>query len=371
MSERDDILALMSHIETWVQELGFNGFGISTIKLDEAAREHQAWLDQGYHGGMAWLQENSTLRYHPDKLVEGTATIVSVRLNYLNEDLPLVPRLKEGNKAYVAAYAQGRDYHKLMRKRLAQLGKRISDYVLEHALHPAPNTRAFVDSAPVLERPIAEQAGLGWTGKHTLILNEHEGSWFFLGELFTNLPLPPTPYQAENHCGDCEACLQICPTDAFPAPYTLDASRCISYLTIEHKGAIPVEFREPMGNRIFGCDDCQIICPWNKFAKHTEESDFRPRAHLDNAELLDLFAWSEEAFLKHTEGSAIRRTGYENWQRNVAVALGNAPQDLRIIEALEARRPHSSAMVQEHIDWALMRQRSGTRRKRKIRRPSA
>lgn len=358
--------SLMAHINDWVRELGFADFGVTDTDFSAEKPRFEAWLNNGYHADMAWIKENTELRFSPNKLLEGCTRILSVRMNYLPESSPPIEQLKRSEKAYISRYALGRDYHKLMRKRLATLGKRIEQFANEHKLVEAPHSRAFVDSAPVLERPIAEKAGTGWIGKHTLLLTEDQGSWFFLGELMTNIPLPPSNTRKENKCGDCKACLQICPTDAFPKPYVLDAGRCISYLTIEHKGAIPEEFREPMGNRIFGCDDCQLICPWNKVPTHTKENDFQPRHNLNDSDLIDLFNWTEEAFLKNTEGSAIRRTGYENWLRNIAIGLGNANSDEAIQQTLAARRETVSPMVQEHIDWALERQRNPRRRKRKI-----
>lgn len=359
---------LMQQIGIWVEELGFAEFGVSDIDLSANKNALINWLEQGHHGDMDWLSENIDFRLQPEKLVEGTCRIISVRLNYLPEDTAPVANLKNSTKAYISRYALGRDYHKLMRKRLAKLGKKIETFAHEHQLHQAPISRAFVDSAPVLERPIAEKAGLGWTGKHTLVLNAEQGSWFFLGELFTNIPLPLTTEAKANQCGDCKACMQICPTDAFPSEYELDARRCISYLTIEYDGVIPEEFREPIGNRIFGCDDCQLICPWNKVPTHTKEHDFQPRHQLSDIDLIELFNWSEETFLKRTEGSAIRRTGHQNWLRNIAIALGNAEKDIRIIETLKQKREHASALLIEHIDWAIERQLSSRRRKRKIKR---
>lgn len=356
----------MQHLNIWVKELGFAEFGICDVDLSKEKDALEKWLAKGANGEMKWLADNTDLRLSPQSLVSGTARIISVRLNYLPEDTAPIGNLKQSRLAYVSRYALGRDYHKLMRKRLAKLGKKIENFAREHDVIEQPNTRAFVDSAPVLERPIAEKAGLGWVGKHTLLLNQEQGSWFFLGELFTNIPLPITVSKKQNRCGDCQACLHICPTDAFPNPYELDARRCISYLTIEFDGVIPEEFREPIGNRIFGCDDCQLICPWNKAPTHTKEQDFQPRHQLNNIDLIKLFNWSEEEFLHNTEGSAIRRTGYNNWLRNIAIALGNADKDLRIVEALKAKSGHVNSIVQEHIDWALMRQASTRRRKRKI-----
>ncbi len=361
---------LMNHIATWVEELGFHDFGITDIDLSAERDAYQQWIENEYHGDMQWLSENREKRLSPSALIEDTCRIISVRLNYLPENTQKVKTLKDASRAYISRYALGRDYHKVVRKRLAKLGKKIEAFAATHALHPQPFSRAFVDSAPVLERPLAQKAGLGWTGKHTLILNKDEGSWFFLGELFTNLPLPTNAKVAENECGDCKACMQVCPTDAFPKPYVLDARRCISYLTIEYKGVIPLEFREPIGNRVFGCDDCQVICPWNRLAKHSAETDFQPRHGLQNAEILDLFHWREEDFLRNTEGSAIRRAGFESWRRNLAIALGNAPRDLRIVNALEQALTNASPIVAEHIKWALERQHSNKRRVRKIKNPA-
>lgn len=362
-----DYRQLALDIKQWGRELGFQAVGITDTDLREDEQRLKAWLAKGYHGTMDWFNAHGDKRSRPAELVPGTVRVISVRMNYLPEDTRQIDILKDSNKAYISRYALGRDYHKLIRKRLARLAKTI-----EAALPPDMVTgqqRPFVDSAPVMERPLADKAGLGWTGKHTLILNSEAGSWFFLGELFTYLPLPVDEPEQPNRCGDCTACLQVCPTDAFPEPYTLDARRCISYLTIEHAGPIPEEFREPMGNRVFGCDDCQAICPWNKFAHYTNEDDFKPRHSLDQQELLTLFQWSEAQFLRYTEGSAIRRAGYERWLRNLAVGLGNAPSSPDIVAALEARRPEASTLVREHIDWALAQQaRPGRRRTRKIRR---
>ena len=362
-----DYRQLALDIKQWGRELGFQAVGITDTDLREDEQRLKAWLAKGYHGTMDWFNAHGDKRSRPAELVPGTVRVISVRMNYLPEDTRQIDILKDSNKAYISRYALGRDYHKLIRKRLARLAKTI-----EAALPPDMVTgqqRPFVDSAPVMERPLADKAGLGWTGKHTLILNSEAGSWFFLGELFTYLPLPVDEPEQPNRCGDCTACLQVCPTDAFPEPYTLDARRCISYLTIEHAGPIPEEFREPMGNRVFGCDDCQAICPWNKFAHYTNEDDFKPRHSLDQQELLTLFQWSEAQFLRYTEGSAIRRAGYERWLRNLAVGLGNAPSSPDIVAALEARRPEASTLVREHIDWALAQQaRPRRRRTRKIRR---
>lgn len=339
---------LARQINLWASELGFQQCSIVDPDLTLDYQRLQHWLEQGYHGQMGYLENHGDLRQSPYKLVPGSCRIISVRMDYLPPDTQAIKILNSPDKAYIARYTLGRDYHKTLRKRLSQLGDKIRSQCNELGF------RAFVDSAPLMERPIAEQAGLGWVGKHTLILNRHAGSWFFLGELLINLPLPVHEHgAAQKHCGRCTACLDICPTQAFPRPYVLDARRCISYLTIEHKGTIAEELRPLMGNRIFGCDDCQLICPWNRFARHTKESDFHPRHNLDNISLLELFNWDEAAFLKRTEGSAIRRTGYEGWQRNLAIALGNSRGGATIIAALKQKRPACSPMVQEHIDWAI------------------
>jgi len=359
---------LAADIKVWGRELGFQQVGITDIDLGDAEARLQAWLAKGYHGSMEWLTAHDNKRSRPADLVPGTVRVISVRMDYLPGDTEQIKTLKDPTKAYVSRYTLGRDYHKLIRKRLSTLAKQIDDalpanYPKEHEWL----NRAFVDSAPVMERPLAEKAGLGWQGKHTLIINSSAGSWFFLGEIFTFLPLPIDQPDQINQCGECTACLKVCPTNAFTAPYELDARRCISYLTIENKGAIPLEFREPIGNRVFGCDDCQAICPWNKYAQFTQETDFLPRHGLANSDLVTLFNWTEAEYLANTEGSAIRRIGYEGWLRNLAVGLGNAPSDVRIIEALESKRESVSPLIQEHIDWALTQQaKVNYRRKRKI-----
>lgn len=361
-----DLNQLAADIKHWGRELGFQQLGITDINLDEAENRLQEWLAKGYHGSMEWLAAHGNKRSRPAELLPATVRVISVRMDYLPGDTQQIQILKDPTKAYVSRYALGRDYHKLIRKRLSQLAQQI-DNALPDDYPLKGQNRAFVDSAPVMERPLAEKAGLGWTGKHTLIINNHAGSWFFLGEIFTFIPLPIDTPEQPNQCGECTSCLKVCPTDAFPKPYELDARRCISYLTIENKGAIPEEFREPMGNRVFGCDDCQAICPWNKYAQFTGEKDFLPRHGLADSDLLDLFMWSETEFLARTEGSAIRRIGYEGWLRNIAVGLGNAPSDELIITALKSRRETCSDLVKEHIDWALVQQQNpNRRRKRKI-----
>lgn len=344
-----DLAALAQSIKDWGRELGFQQVGITDVQLGEHEAHLQRWLDAGYQGEMDYMAAHGSKRSHPDELVPGTLRVVSLRMDYLPGDTQMAQRLGEPEKAYVSRYALGRDYHKLIRKRLQQLAERIQQQIGPFGY------RAFVDSAPVLEKAIAEQAGLGWIGKNTLVLNRKAGSYFFLGELFVDLPLPVDPPHASEHCGRCTACMDICPTAAFVGPYVLDARRCISYLTIELKGSIPEELRAPIGNRVFGCDDCQMVCPWNRFAKPTDQSDFQPRHSLDNAELAELFGWSEEEFLGRTEGSPLRRAGYERWLRNLAVGLGNAPSSIPVLEALKARREHPSELVREHVEWALAR----------------
>lgn len=346
-----DQASLVEQIRQLGHELGFQQIGITHTRLEQAGTRLQQWLDRDYHGAMDWMAAHGDKRWRPEKLVPGTVTVICVRMNYLPPESGILATLRDGEQAYLSRYALGRDYHKLVRKRLATLADRIEQL----CGHPVVQ-RPFVDSAPVMEKPLAEQAGLGWIGKNTLLLNREAGSWFFLGELYTSLPLPPDEPTPEQQCGQCRACTKICPTDAFPEPYVLDARRCISYLTIEHKGSIPLEFRQPMGNRVFGCDDCQIVCPWNRFAKTTEEPDFRPRHKLDNSALADLFSWSEEQFLANTAGSPIRRIGYQRWLRNLAIGLGNAPYSPTVVQALSARLDSASELVREHIAWALDQQ---------------
>lgn len=306
------------------------------------------WLAKGFHGEMDYMARHGATRARPKELLPGTAGIISVRLDYLPAAAPAWDTLADPERAYVSRYALGRDYHKVMRARLLKLAERIAAEIGPFQARP------FSDSAPVLEVALARRAGLGWRGKHSLLL-DRRGSWFFLGELFTDLPFPPDASDAA-HCGDCRACLDICPTAAIVAPYEVDARRCISYLTIEHAGAIPRELRPLLGNRIYGCDDCQLACPWNRFARLGAEADFQPRHGLDSASLVELFAWSEAEFLARLEGSAIRRIGHERWLRNIAVALGNAPRSSVAIGALEARLDHPSALLREHLQWALSRQ---------------
>lgn len=341
-----DMAALASDIKRWGAELGFQQTGITDTQLDEAEAHLISWLKADRHGEMAYMASHGHKRSRPDLLQPGTTRIISVRMDYLPPaaaDAHAV--LNDTQLGYISRYALGRDYHKVLRKRLQKLAERISA-----AIGPF-NYRAFTDSAPVLEKALAQKAGLGWIGKHTNLLNQKAGSWFFLGELYTDLPLPVDSV-AENHCGTCQACIDVCPTQAIIGPYQLDARRCISYHTIELRGAIPLEFRRLIGNRVYGCDDCQLVCPWNRFARPSGEPDFMPRTGLDAPQLIELFAWSETEFLQRTEGSAIRRIGYECWLRNVAVGLGNAPTSAQVIAALQARLDHPSALVREHVQWA-------------------
>jgi epoxyqueuosine reductase len=346
----EKMFALATQIKLWGQELGFQQVGITDTNLAQAESHLTNWLTKNFHGTMAYMQRHGYKRSRPELLHPETQRVISVRMDYLPEASQVMHNtLQNPLSAYISRYALGRDYHKLMRNRL----QKLAEYI-EHDIG-AFGYRAFVDSAPVLEKALAEKAGLGWIGKHSNLINRKAGSWFFLGELYTDLPLP-VDQPATQHCGDCRACLDICPTQAIVAPYQVDARLCISYLTIELHGAIPEKLRPLIGNRIYGCDDCQLICPWNRFAKLTSENDFNPRHRLNNQELLEVFAWSEQEFLRRTEGSAIRRIGYERWLRNIAVALGNAPKSELIIAALISKRLSPSELVREHVQWALDRQ---------------
>ncbi|MGB1197922.1 MAG: tRNA epoxyqueuosine(34) reductase QueG [Thalassotalea sp.] len=345
-----DHLALATKIKSWGKDLGFNKVGITNVNLSEHEAHLTQWLENDYHGDMHYMENHGLMRARPAELAPGALRVISVRLDYLPTDAKFAQTLDDKDTAYVSRYALGRDYHKLMRKRLKQLGEKIKDYCA------TLNYRPFVDSAPILERPLAEKAGLGWVGKHSLLLSEEAGSWFFIGELLVDIPLPCDQPVNEN-CGKCVACIKICPTNAIVEPYVVDARRCISYLTIELKEAIPLEFRPLMGNRIYGCDDCQLICPWNQYAQLSAEQDFQARHKLDQASLLELFMWNEKEFLSNTEGSPIRRIGYQQWLRNIAIALGNADHSNEIINALNQQRKIASTLVQEHIDWALEQQK--------------
>ena len=342
-----DYKELAQHINDWSKSLGFQQLGVTDTLMDTHEERLMEWLQKGFHGEMDYMEKHGTKRSRPGELVDGTLRVISVRMDYFPPDAASIETvLHDPTRGFISRYALGRDYHKLMRKRLQQLADKITAVTGDFGY------RVFVDSAPVLEKPLAEKAGLGWIGKHTNLINQQAGSWFFLGEIYTDLPLPVDTPSAESHCGTCSACIDICPTKAIVEPYRLDARRCISYLTIELHGVIPVEFRSAMGNRIYGCDDCQLVCPWNRFSQPSRENDFSTRHRLDAPELIELFLWDEQTFLKKTEGSAIRRIGYRRWLRNIAVALGNAPRSDAIIRALNSRRG-LDAMVDEHIAWAL------------------
>ncbi len=344
-----DYQQLKEDIHLWSRELGFQQLGVTDLDLSEHAPHVRAWLAKGFQGEMGYLERNLEKRLHPDLLEPDTCRVISARMDYLAADSQPLEVLHDSSKAYISRYTLGRDYHKVVRRRLATLGRKINEATNEFD----SKFRAFTDSAPVLEKALAQKAGLGWIGKHSLLLNREAGSWFFLGELFTNVPLPIDPPETEDSCGNCRACITVCPTDAIVGPKQLDARRCISYLTIENKGEIPLSLRSAIGNRVFGCDDCQLYCPWNRYASPTLEDDFTPRHGLENAGLLDLFNWSEDQFLENTEGSAIRRICYEQWLRNLAVALGNGPASPEVIAALSRRRSEVSELVREHIDWAI------------------
>ncbi|WP_295684445.1 tRNA epoxyqueuosine(34) reductase QueG [uncultured Nevskia sp.] len=347
-----------TEIRDRARALGFADAGIASLALDDDHAHLRRWLDEGLHGGMGWMAEHAALRANPAQLHPGTITVISVRLDYRPsaEDADTV--LADPEAAYISRYALGRDYHKLMRKRLKALAEQLTQAIAPHGY------RVFADSAPVLEKALARNAGLGWIGKHTLVLNREAGSWFFLGEIYTDLPIDAVPAQPVTpRCGSCTACIDICPTQAIIGPYRLDARRCISYLTIEHHGDIPEELRPAIGNRIFGCDDCQLACPWNRYAKLDATPDFAPRHGLDTARLIELFAWTEDEYLSRTEGMALRRAGHLRWLRNIAVAIGNALADARLSEgaasalvaALDSRSAFPDSTVQSHIRWALQR----------------
>ena len=349
MSKESLDLAQLAHdIKCWGRELGFQQIGITDIDLGEHEQHLHDWLAKGFQGEMNYMSAHGNMRSRPAELVPGTLRVISARMDYLPADVESIRILNNPEKAFISRYALGRDYHKLIRKRLTQLGKKIDEAVGNLGY------RAFVDSAPILERALANKAGIGWVGKNAMILNQQAGSFFFLGELFTDIPLPLDEPFAKSHCGSCNSCITSCPTDAFVDNKILDARKCISYLTIELDGPIPEELRKPMGNRVFGCDDCQLVCPFNKFSQRTPEADFSPRHNLDNQDLVDLFLWDEETFLNNTLGSAIRRTGYINWLRNLSVGLANAPTSEKIVHALKTRLHHDSPVVREHVEWALL-----------------
>ncbi|MGF1688845.1 tRNA epoxyqueuosine(34) reductase QueG [Photobacterium japonica] len=343
-----DYRALSQNIKLWGQELGFQHVGISDIDLHQHEAQLQRWLDAGYHGEMDWMARHGMMRARPAELHPGTVRVISVRMDYLPPEAGFAQSLRQPDTAYISRYSLGRDYHKLIRNRLKQLGQRIEQEVGPFGYRP------FVDSAPILERPLAEKAGLGWTGKHSLILSPQAGSWFFLGELLIDLPLP-VDEPIDNQCGKCVACMTSCPTGAIVEEGVIDARRCISYLTIEFDGVIPEALRKPIGNRIYGCDDCQLVCPYNRFAELTQESDYHCRDTLAQQSLINLFQWDEVQFLKQTEGSAIRRIGHVQWLRNLSIAMGNAPYDEHIVSALEQRLGEHE-LLDIHLHWALAQQ---------------
>jgi epoxyqueuosine reductase len=353
-SARTPPARLPERIRAWARALGFADAGIARVELDEDLEHLRAWLQQGLHGGMEYMARQPQQRAEPAALLPGTVTVISARMDYTPQAAPADDVLADPQRAYIARYALGRDYHKLLRSRLKRLAQTIAAEVRPHGY------RVLADSAPALEKALARNAGLGWIGKNTLLLNRHAGSMFLIGEIYTDLPLDRADEaNPRNHCGSCSACLDVCPTRAFLGPYRLDARRCISYLTIEHHGAIPEDLRPLIGNRIFGCDDCQLVCPWNRYAQLSAEADFAPRHGLDGARLAELFAWSETEYLQRTEGMALRRTGYRNWLRNIAVALGNVdgdePARASARNALAARAEDADELVREHVRWSLQR----------------
>ena len=354
LSTTNDYANLAADIKRWGRELGFSDIGVCDTELSSAEALHQAWIKKGFHGDMDYMAKHGVKRTRPADLVPNTVRVISARLDYL----PPKARnswdvIESGEQAFISRYALGRDYHKVIRQKLQKLCDKIADNIEEFEY------RVFTDSAPVLEVALAEKSGLGWRGKHTLLINKERGSWFFLGEIYTNLPLP-IDQKASNHCGTCSACIDICPTRAITAPYEVDARRCISYLTIELKTAIPLELRPLIGNRVYGCDDCQLVCPWNKFAEITSEPDFNVRNGLDDISLVECFAWSETEFKQKMAGSAIYRIGYTQWLRNIAVGLGNAPSTSEVISALKAREGDESELVREHVAWALQQHELST-----------
>ncbi len=344
---KSELKKLAQNIKLWGKELGFDAVGFTDIDLSKHEQHLDNWIEKGMHGNMDYMHKHGRKRTQPDKLVEGTRRVISVRMDYAPADIRSAEKILSKDKiAYVSRYALGRDYHKVLRNRLKKLAQKINSEIGEFGY------RVFTDSAPVLEKALAEKSGLGWIGKHSNLLDSKTGSWFFLGELYVDLALP-IDEPSTNHCGTCSKCIDVCPTQAIIGPYQVDARLCISYLTIELKEAIPVELRSKLGNRIYGCDDCQFVCPWNKFAQTTKEDDFTPREQITDRNLTELFNWSEAEFLKNTEGSAIRRIGYQSWLRNIAVAMGNATPSKEITNALEKKRASATELVLEHIDWAL------------------
>jgi epoxyqueuosine reductase len=343
---------LAATIKAWGGELGFQAIGIADLDLAFAEARLLEWLAAGRHGELDYMARHGARRARPAELVPGTVRVISARMDYLPEAADSWGVVRDGARAFVSRYALGRDYHKVLRGRLQALAERIEGEIGSFGY------RVFTDSAPVMEVELARKAGLGWRGKHTLLLSRDAGSFFFLGEIYTDLPLP-CDVPVTEHCGACTKCIDVCPTRAIVAPYELDARRCISYLTIELKGAIPTELRPLIGNRVYGCDDCQLVCPWNRYARVSDEPDFHVRNGLDRTELLELFTWTEAEFHERLAGSAIHRIGYERWLRNLAVGLGNAPTSRKVVEALRARLDHPSPLVREHIAWALSRHGAG------------
>ncbi len=350
-TSKTDYAAFALRIKEWGRALGFQSIGISDTALDDAEAHLLEWLACGHHGEMDYMAKHGLKRSRPAELVPGTLRVISVCMDYYPPNAKDAWEvLQDGSKAFISRYALGRDYHKVLRNRLEKLAQKIRTEAGDF------NFRVFTDSAPVMEVELAQRAHLGWRGKHTLLLSREHGSWFFLGEIYTDLPLP-ADMPAENHCGTCQRCIEICPTQAIIAPYQLDARRCISYLTIELKGSIPLALRPLIGNRIYGCDDCQLVCPWNRFAHNSLEADFAARHGLDDIALTTLFAWDEAIFKDKFSGSAIYHIGHEQWLRNIAVALGNAPRNEEILTALQARVQDPSMLVREHVEWALERHR--------------
>ncbi len=345
--------SITEKIKLWGHELGFDEIGISDINLNQTKKSYHEWIKSGFQGEMHYLEKHQDIKFDPTQLLPKTLTVISVRLNYFPQKENTLQILQDKNRAYISRYSLGRDYHKVIRAKLKKLTQKLKEEIKDISF----DSRVFTDSAPVLEVELAEKAGLGWRGKHTLLLNKENGSWFFLGEIYTTLPLA-IDEKKSNHCGTCSACIDICPTNAIIAPYKLDANKCISYLTIEFKGSIPLEYRKPIGNRIYGCDDCQLVCPWNKYGKITKEKDFNARHSLDDLSLIDSFKISEKEFKKIFNGSAILRIGYNQWLRNIAISLGNAPKSDKIIKVLESRLKDTTELVQEHILWAINQHQS-------------
>lgn len=346
-----DQAALTKKLHIWGEQLGFQQIAITNTELGDDEKKLNSWLRRGMHGEMSYLSRHGTKRTRPAELVDGTISVISARMNYLSEPNPsALDALKDRTIGYISRYALGRDYHKLIRRRLKSLAELLAEEIGPFGY------RVFTDSAPVMERALARKAGLGWVGKHTNLISREHGSWFFLGEIYTDIPLTPHPESTREYCGSCTACIDVCPTQAIVAPYQVDARRCISYLTIELKGTIPLEFRRQIGNRIFGCDDCQIFCPWNRYAKLSLENGFSAREEIKDIDLIELFCWSEAKFDEMTVGSAIRRINYQQWSRNLAIAIGNAEPHEKYTGALKARLHEADAMLREHIEWAISEQ---------------